>query len=179
MRRVHNRPQKCVAPGCDSKGFATLSELNRRINALHTVLHIFCPVASCNRSENAGQKKTFKRKDHLQEHLRRKHPEFKGPKTRLFIEPPIDTSVSSPTPSPPLHLAKRKRHAQDDGEDMYQSLQGVTNYAQEIRQLKHEHVRLRESKDKECHELRARISWLEDNNKILTQVVDRMSKEKV
>ncbi|RDI84149.1 hypothetical protein Vi05172_g5888 [Venturia inaequalis] len=42
------------------------------------------------------------------------------------------------------------------------------DYVREVRHLKEENVRLRESKEKECRELKARISWLEDNNKVLT-----------
>lgn len=179
-RRADDRPHKCTVPHWDSKGFSSLSDLTRHINTVHTSHNIFCPVAECRRSETGSVKKTFKRKDHLSEHMRRKH----------LYNPSLLTPSLSRSPSPQQHVpesppylertvllsagnSKGKQRSSEDGEEHGQPTKR-RDFAKEVEVLKAENMGLKESRDFE----RARVKWLEDNNKILTQFIDRLPKDK-
>jgi hypothetical protein len=166
---------------CDSKGFSSLSELNRHVGAVHTLHTIFCPITGCARSESAPVKKSFNRKDHLNEHMRRKHPEFKDSTTASpsRSSSPQNHSPGSSPPTIPLSTnPKRKRRESIDNEERSQLTKKLRDAQEKIRTLKAENLKLRDPGNKELVELRARVKWFEDNNKLLTQVVDRISRDR-
>jgi hypothetical protein len=178
LRRIHDRPHKCVTIGCKSEGYSSQSELKRHIDAKHTVQNLYCTIPGC------SQKKRFNRKDNLNEHIRRKHPEFEKPTTaspsrssspqQRASEGPLSPNSSVPFSSG----SKRKDRASTDAEEHSQSTKKRKDLQEEIQTLKAENLQLRYSRDRELDKLRARVKWLEDNNKLLTQVVDRMSRDK-
>jgi len=67
----HDRLYKCEKPGCKmERGFTTSGGLSRHVRDVHGKgLELMCPYPGCTRSLQRG----FKRKDHLNVHLRRVH----------------------------------------------------------------------------------------------------------
>ncbi|KAJ8107156.1 hypothetical protein OPT61_g9061 [Boeremia exigua] len=71
----HDRPYKCLVPGCEKlQGFTYSGGLlrhEREVHKLHggTKKSLFCPFTDCKRSSGAG----FTRKENLAEHIRRVH----------------------------------------------------------------------------------------------------------
>ena len=71
----HDRPYKCVEPGCDKiQGFTYSGGLLRHQREVHkknisTRDPLFCPYPNCNRHSGNG----FTRKENLNEHIRRRH----------------------------------------------------------------------------------------------------------
>lgn len=76
----HDRPYKCMEPGCDKiQGFTYSGGLLRHQREVHkknsTVKKaLMCPYADCNRSTGNG----FTRQENLKEHLRRRHMHTEG-----------------------------------------------------------------------------------------------------
>jgi len=116
VRRVHERPHKCVTIGCQSEGFSSRSELKRHIDARHTVQNLFCTIPGC------GQKKRFNRKDNLEDHVRRKHPKLEKPTRSSSPQQRASESPLSPNSSVPLSSgSKRKERASTDAKEHSQS----------------------------------------------------------
>src|SRR3979490_2183598 len=71
----HDRPYKCMEPGCDKiQGFTYSGGLLRHQREVHkknatTKKPLMCPYGDCNRSTGNG----FTRQENLKEHLRRRH----------------------------------------------------------------------------------------------------------
>ncbi|KAF2848090.1 hypothetical protein T440DRAFT_470442 [Plenodomus tracheiphilus IPT5] len=71
----HDRPYKCLVPGCEKlQGFTYSGGLlrhEREVHKLHggTKKSLFCPFSDCKRSSGTG----FTRKENLAEHVRRVH----------------------------------------------------------------------------------------------------------
>jgi hypothetical protein len=71
----HDRPYKCLVPGCEKlQGFTYSGGLlrhEREVHKMHggTKKSLFCPFHDCKRSSGAG----FTRKENLAEHVRRVH----------------------------------------------------------------------------------------------------------
>lgn len=71
----HDRPYKCMEPGCDKvQGFTYSGGLLRHQREVHkknanAKKPLMCPYADCNRSTGNG----FTRQENLKEHLRRRH----------------------------------------------------------------------------------------------------------
>ncbi|KAE8554385.1 hypothetical protein EYB25_002924 [Talaromyces marneffei] len=76
----HDRPYKCMEPGCDKiQGFTYSGGLLRHQREVHkknatTKKALMCPYADCNRSTGNG----FTRQENLKEHLRRRHMHTEG-----------------------------------------------------------------------------------------------------
>jgi len=73
----HERPYKCLEPGCEmNAGFTYSGGLlrhQREVHKMHqsTKQPLFCPFPNCKRSSGTG----FTRKENLEEHKRRRHLE--------------------------------------------------------------------------------------------------------
>ncbi|CRG89669.1 hypothetical protein PISL3812_06708 [Talaromyces islandicus] len=71
----HDRPYKCMEPGCDKiQGFTYSGGLLRHQREVHkknatAKKLLMCPYTDCNRSKGDG----FTRQENLKEHLRRRH----------------------------------------------------------------------------------------------------------
>lgn len=81
----HDRPYKCVVAGCThSNGFSSKGDLERHKRSIHKqpFLHEvatrshYCPELSCPRSSSSSSNEPFVRKDHLREHIKRKHKDL-------------------------------------------------------------------------------------------------------
>ena len=106
-RRRHNRPHKCPIKDCISRGFSSPSELSRHVTAIHRSHSLFGPIRGCNRAEDAPNKKTFNRQDHLDDHMRRTHPKPGDPNTAslaksLSTGPHSPAAILPPVPSTTL-----------------------------------------------------------------------------
>ncbi|PVI05156.1 hypothetical protein DM02DRAFT_668617 [Periconia macrospinosa] len=76
----HDRPFKCDVTDCTHiDGFSTRGELKRHVNSLHKKGTIYCTVPTCPRSSSSGGNNPFSRKDNLQDHMIRKHPNHRSP----------------------------------------------------------------------------------------------------
>ncbi|OAP54135.1 hypothetical protein AYL99_11670 [Fonsecaea erecta] len=73
----HERPYKCGEAGCELRpGFTYSGGLlrhQREVHKMHLSIKppLFCPFPNCNRSSGTG----FARKENLEQHKRRKHPQ--------------------------------------------------------------------------------------------------------
>ena len=107
----HERPYKCLEPGCDKvQGFTYSGGLLRHQREVHkknvsTRAPLYCPHPTCNRSTGTG----FTRKENLNEHLRRRHNV--GPDTFNQTSPLATTPALVPAASsnPTDSSRKRKR----------------------------------------------------------------------
>ncbi|EHA18162.1 zinc finger protein 362 [Aspergillus awamori] len=112
----HDRPYKCMEPGCDKiQGFTYSGGLLRHQREVHkkninAKKPLMCPYADCNRSTGNG----FTRQENLKEHLRRRHMHTEnGHASELPIapSPDLDGTTSLATASAAL---KRKRESLGD-----------------------------------------------------------------
>jgi hypothetical protein len=111
----HDRPYKCLEPGCDkAQGFTYSGGLLRHQREVHKKNHptgsdlLYCDVPNCNRSNS----QPFTRLENLKEHKRRRHI------TEAAITSPGDqrAMVTPATPAGPPHNRsyKRKRTTSTD-----------------------------------------------------------------
>lgn len=104
----HDRPYKCLEPGCDKvQGFTYSGGLlrhQREVHKLNTSAKkaLMCPYPDCNRSTGHG----FTRQENLKEHLRRRHMPAEGASPELPSHPPPATEPMEPPPR------KRKRDSE-------------------------------------------------------------------
>lgn len=113
----HDRPYKCLEPGCDKiQGFTYSGGLLRHQREVHkknanAKKPLMCPYADCNRSTGNG----FTRQENLKEHLRRRHlhPE-NGAAPEFPIVPTTDADGMRGSSLPTFSGGKRKRDSIDD-----------------------------------------------------------------
>ncbi|RDW89845.1 putative C2H2 transcription factor [Aspergillus mulundensis] len=105
----HDRPYKCMEPGCDKiQGFTYSGGLLRHQREVHkknvnAKKPLMCPYPDCNRSTGNG----FTRQENLKEHLRRRHMHTEnGHAPDLAIGPSPDLDGATP--------GKRKRDSLDN-----------------------------------------------------------------
>lgn len=143
----HDRPYKCMEPGCDKvQGFTYSGGLLRHQREVHkknvnAKKPLMCPYADCNRSTGHG----FTRQENLKEHLRRRHMHTEnGTSPELPLVPTAELDGTSPLPTsitapPPL---KRKRESiedvsvtmpdeEDNGVDLHNELKRLRREVQE------------------------------------------------
>ncbi|OJK04786.1 hypothetical protein ASPACDRAFT_49164 [Aspergillus aculeatus ATCC 16872] len=112
----HDRPYKCLEPGCDKiQGFTYSGGLLRHQREVHkkninAKKPLMCPYVDCNRSTGNG----FTRQENLKEHLRRRHMHTEnGPAPELPpIPSPDDLDNAAALGVPPT--LKRKRDSIDE-----------------------------------------------------------------
>jgi hypothetical protein len=113
----HDRPYKCLEPGCDKiQGFTYSGGLLRHQREVHkknvdAKKPLMCPYADCNRSTGNG----FTRQENLKEHLRRRHLHAEnGTSPELPIVPTAETDGMRASSLPTFSGGKRKRESIDD-----------------------------------------------------------------
>jgi hypothetical protein len=150
--RKHDRPHKCPITGCTSEGFGTKVDLDRHLKAVHQDHHLFCPVEGCNRAETAPVKKSFHRRDNLDDHVRRRHPTMatsniaSATLPSSWLETPVNSIAEASLETRPI--AKRRRESSPPGDkENYQ--------AKRIKQLEKELEGLRAELRTEKQELKA------------------------
>ena len=113
----HDRPYKCLEPGCDKiQGFTYSGGLLRHQREVHkknanAKKPLMCPYADCNRSTGNG----FTRQENLKEHLRRRylHPE-NGALPEFPAVPTAEADSMRASSLPTFPGSKRKRESIDD-----------------------------------------------------------------
>ncbi|KAL4762697.1 putative C2H2 transcription factor [Aspergillus foveolatus] len=107
----HDRPYKCLEPGCDKiQGFTYSGGLLRHQREVHkknvnAKKPLMCPYPDCNRSTGNG----FTRQENLKEHLRRRHMHTdNGHAPDLTIVPSSDLDGATS-----VQTVKRKRESLD------------------------------------------------------------------
>ncbi|OTA90495.1 hypothetical protein M434DRAFT_13892 [Hypoxylon sp. CO27-5] len=100
----HDRPYKCMAPGCEKlTGFTYPGGLSRHEREVHgkhggPKNPLYCPHGNCKRHEG----KTFSRMENLNEHLRRVHTPndaVAAPTPEGELDDDSTTTMLAPTPS--------------------------------------------------------------------------------
>ncbi|OJJ49918.1 hypothetical protein ASPZODRAFT_149376 [Penicilliopsis zonata CBS 506.65] len=160
----HDRPYKCMEPGCDKvQGFTYSGGLLRHQREVHkknvsAKKPLMCPYADCNRSTGHG----FTRQENLKEHLRRRHMHSEnGASPELPVVPTAEleiltSSSSLPRPAPPL---KRKRDSTDEtsnGSILDEEEAGV-DLRSEVKRLRNEV----KEKDRRLEELEKTVAGLQ------------------
>lgn len=123
----HDRPYKCLEPGCDKvQGFTYSGGLLRHQREVHkknksTGKELYCPYPDCNRSKS----QSFTRKENLKEHIRRRHVPGDA-----MVSPGTQSTIATPT-TPPRPVQnrslKRKRTTSTDLDDELQSSEEGTD----------------------------------------------------
>lgn len=113
----HDRPYKCLEPGCDKvQGFTYSGGLLRHQREVHKKnvnarKPLMCPYADCNRSTGNG----FTRQENLKEHLRRRHMHTENGTSPDFpVLPSTDMDAMRASSLPAFSGGKRKRESIDD-----------------------------------------------------------------
>lgn len=158
----HDRPYKCMEPGCDKiQGFTYSGGLLRHQREVHkkhtsTKKPLMCPYADCNRSTGNG----FTRQENLKEHLRRRHMHTENgssPDLTALTVPDVDgvkTSYLAPTPG----TLKRKLDESDTTAEVAPgSERGHMDLLEEIKRLRREN----EEKDRRLQELEKIVAGLQ------------------
>ncbi|GIK04581.1 hypothetical protein Aspvir_008664 [Aspergillus viridinutans] len=156
----HDRPYKCLEPGCDKiQGFTYSGGLLRHQREVHkkninAKKPLMCPYTDCNRSTGNG----FTRQENLKEHLRRRHMHTEnGPSTELPMVSTPDLDGNHALSVPPS--VKRKRDSLDD--DISVALPGDDENEVDLR---NELKRLRrevQEKDRRLEELERIVAGLQ------------------
>ncbi|KAL5364045.1 hypothetical protein BJX96DRAFT_167975 [Aspergillus floccosus] len=155
----HDRPYKCLEPGCDKiQGFTYSGGLLRHQREVHkknvnAKKPLMCPYADCNRSTGNG----FTRQENLKEHLRRRHMHTdNGHASDLSIVPTADLDGTSSLPPPPL---KRKRDPmeEDASIDIPEEEENGVDLRNELKRLRREV----QEKDRRLEELERIVSGLQ------------------
>ncbi|KAL2000271.1 hypothetical protein VTN02DRAFT_3334 [Thermoascus thermophilus] len=112
----HDRPYKCMEPGCDKiQGFTYSGGLLRHQREVHkknssSKKPLMCPYPDCNRSTGNG----FTRQENLKEHLRRRHMHTENgtsPELATVQTPDVDSMRAASLSQTPA--VKRKRDSAD------------------------------------------------------------------
>ncbi|GES59217.1 C2H2 transcription factor [Aspergillus terreus] len=155
----HDRPYKCLEPGCDKiQGFTYSGGLLRHQREVHkknvnAKKPLMCPYADCNRSTGNG----FTRQENLKEHLRRRHMHTdNGHASDLSMVPPADLDGTSSLPPPPL---KRKRDSmeEDASIEIPEEEENGVDLRNELKRLRREV----QEKDRRLEELERIVSGLQ------------------
>lgn len=157
----HDRPYKCMEPGCDKiQGFTYSGGLLRHQREVHkkngtaTKKALMCPYADCNRSTGNG----FTRQENLKEHLRRRHMHTENGNSPELSALTVDMDGLKSTFLDPSPSLKRKH----DGTEM--SPDGVEDG--DNMDLHNELKRLRrevEEKDRRLEELEKIVAGLQQS----------------
>ena len=145
----HDRPYKCMEPGCAKiQGFTYSGGLLRHQREVHKKnlkRPLMCPYADCNRSAGHG----FTRQENLKEHLRRRH---------LHTAPSADIAIMQQAEFDGLRASsvpgsagnRRKRDSVDDVTGViYDGEENGVELRNELKKLRHE----AEEKDRRLEEL--------------------------
>ncbi|ERF73909.1 hypothetical protein EPUS_05921 [Endocarpon pusillum Z07020] len=132
----HDRPYKCLEPGCDKvQGFTYSGGLLRHQREVHKKNNsvgrdLYCPVPNCNRSSH----QPFTRQENLKEHMRRRHlPE--GEITSPGLQSVV-TASATPSRPPPDRPRKRKRITSTDYNHELQFLEEPSDDEEQSEQIK-------------------------------------------
>lgn len=161
----HDRPYKCMEPGCDKiQGFTYSGGLLRHQREVHkknatTKKALMCPYTDCNRSTGNG----FTRQENLKEHLRRRHMHTEGgnsPELPVLTAADVE-GLKSTFLDPPTGL-KRKHDDMTDpdlnGVDTIDESNGVDLH-NEVKRLRREV----EEKDRRLEELEKIVAGLQQS----------------
>jgi Aberrant zinc-finger len=158
----HDRPYKCMEPGCDKiQGFTYSGGLLRHQREVHkknstAKKPLMCPYADCNRSTGSG----FTRQENLKEHLRRRHMHSEnGNSPELSVLTVADVEGLKSTFLDPTPSLKRKH----DGTEA--TLDDVVDDGDNV-DLHNELKRLRrevEEKDRRLEELEKIVAGLQQS----------------
>ncbi|KAJ9219775.1 hypothetical protein DTO169C6_7859 [Paecilomyces variotii] len=156
----HDRPYKCMEPGCDKiQGFTYSGGLLRHQREVHkknanAKKPLMCPYADCNRSTGNG----FTRQENLKEHLRRRHMHTdSGPATELPVQTPdVESMRASVLPIAPV--LKRRRDSMEDNAVLFQEEDGNSvDLRNELKRLRQEV----QEKDRRLEELERIVAGLQ------------------
>lgn len=161
----HDRPYKCLEPGCDKvRGFTYSGGLLRHQREVHkkngkAKSARMCPYPDCTRNTGVG----FTRKENLNEHIRRRHTPNNGSPDMLRDKTPgsLPTQSISALSSPAPATKKRKRSTDEHTLSTTTSDDGSDECGDDPRE---EVKRLRlqlEEKDRRVKELSRIISTLQ------------------
>ncbi len=175
----HERPYKCLEPGCDKvQGFTYSGGLLRHQREVHkknvsTRAPLYCPHNTCNRSTGAG----FTRRENLNEHLRRRH-NF-GPDA---------VKQSSPFPTTPAVLPAASSNAAESSRKRKRTMEPKSEPEEEVdfddsgiadtEDLREQIKRLRSEiqiKDRALEQMAARLEDQLKQNQQLQQSLDTIN----
>jgi hypothetical protein len=148
----HDRPYKCLEPGCDKiQGFTYSGGLLRHQREVHkkntaAKKPLMCPHQDCNRSSGHG----FSRLENLKEHLRRRHTSIDGQAPDELAEQ-VKLEADGEAPS-----RKRKRYSDRTDTTGYEDSEDSEDLREQIKRLKKEG----EEKDRRLRELEANVQSL-------------------
>jgi len=155
----HDRPYKCMEPGCDKvQGFTYSGGLLRHQREVHkknanAKKPLMCPYGDCNRSTGNG----FTRQENLKEHLRRRHMHTENG-TSPELPPTQATEVESKVTILPHNPVIKRKH--DSTEAIAMAIQDEDGHDMDLR---NELKRLRlevEQKDRRLEELERVVDGL-------------------
>ena len=161
----HDRPYKCLEPGCSKiQGFTYSGGLLRHQREVHKKnikKPLMCPYADCNRSTGNG----FTRQENLKEHLRRRHMHTvhaeNGATSEIAIIPGTDFNGLT---DPALQESSGHRRKRDSAEDasgvIYDGEENGIDLRNEIKKLRHE----TEEKDRRLEELERIVDALQQQS---------------
>lgn len=157
----HDRPYKCLEPGCDKmQGFTYSGGLLRHQREVHKKnqsigRELYCRFPNCNRSTS----RPFTRQENLKEHIRRRHVgegAMASPGVRSVIATPATPIRSSQDRS-----RKRKRTSPTDFDDELESREAESDVEEDSEQVK----RLKKMivlKDSRISELEAELASIRE-----------------
>lgn len=159
----HDRPYKCMEPGCDKiQGFTYSGGLLRHQREVHkknatAKQPLMCPYPDCNRSTGNG----FTRQENLKEHLRRRHMHTETAVPAAI--PQLPTIPVEEMKTPLSHSDSLKRRLEDT--DILSS-NGGDDEDGDPADLRNELKRLRrelEEKDRRLEELEKTVASLQQS----------------
>lgn len=149
----HERPYRCIVPGCESlPGFTYSGGLLRHEREVHGKYGgpkntVKCPHPNCKRHTGKG----FSRQENLNEHLRRVHTNMEG------ASPPTDGGNSADDNDSEKSGMKRKRRSSGSEE--------VMGLREEIKRVREENEKLKiemEAQNQHSLSMMQQIAELED-----------------
>ena len=158
----HDRPYKCLEPGCDKiRGFTYSGGLLRHQREVHkkngsSKSPLMCPHPNCNRHTGVG----FTRQENLKEHLRRRHmrndispgmPLAKTPDAETMPAPSVSGQLS------PAPVTKKRKRSTDEHTLSTPISDSGSEYSVDLREeVKKLRLQL-EERDQEVQELQEAI----------------------
>ncbi|BDD59788.1 hypothetical protein MPDQ_003820 [Monascus purpureus] len=155
----HDRPYKCLEPGCAKiQGFTYSGGLLRHQREVHKKnikKPLMCPYADCNRSTGTG----FTRQENLKEHLRRRHMHTEnGASSELTIIPHAELDGIRASSLAASTGSKRKRDSVGDASGVIHAEdENGVDLRNELKRLRHEV----EEKDRRLEELERIVAGLQ------------------
>lgn len=155
----HDRPYKCMEPGCDKiQGFTYSGGLLRHQREVHkkninAKKLLMCPYADCNRSTGHG----FTRQENLKEHLRRRHMHSENG-TTADLSNMIASELDGASSISAASAVKRKRGSLEDGSvELAEDEENGVDMRNELKRLRREV----EEKDRRLEELERIVGGLQ------------------